>query len=149
MTQNMSASKLPNIALSQPLSSALAHSLAGINQYFLHARLLKHLGQVALADYAYKESIAEMKHADRIVEHILAAGAIPNMEKQAELFIGNDVRSILEGDVRRTEATRAELLPAIAQSNQVGDAPAQALFEKLLASCDERLAALAEHLSQL
>ena len=143
----LSAALTPSVAA--PLNGALAHALAGINQYFLHARILKHMGYMVLADNEYKESIAEMKHADRLVERILAVGGMPNMQEQAGIFVGQDVRSILEGDLKYAENSRSQLLPAIALSKQAGDAPSAAMLEKLLASTEERIAAARGHLNRI
>ena len=85
------------------LNALLKCKLTGINQYFLHARMLKHKGNLVLADYEYKASIDAMKYADMVVEHILSCGGMPQLQELDALAIGNTEKSMLENDMAHAE----------------------------------------------
>lgn len=121
------------------LNKALYNELTAINQYFLHAKMLKNWGLKELADHEYEESIDEMKHADKLAERILFLDGLPNFQALGKLRIGENPREVFNCDLALEMDGLPLLRDAIAHCESVSDYVSRELFVEILESEEEHV----------
>jgi bacterioferritin len=121
------------------LNKALYNELTAINQYFLHAKMLKNWGLKELAEHEYHESIDEMKHADKLSERILFLDGLPNFQALGKLRIGENPREVFNCDLALELDGLPLLREAIAHCESVSDYVSRKLFVDILESEEEHI----------
>lgn len=121
------------------LNKALFNELTAINQYFLHSRMYRNWGYAELAEHEYKESIDEMKHADKIIERILFLDGLPNLQQLGKLLIGENPKEVIACDLRLEQMAIPDLKAAIVYCESCGDFVSRELFVSILESEEEHV----------
>ncbi|TAK48965.1 MAG: bacterioferritin [Xanthobacteraceae bacterium] len=114
------------------LNRALRSELTAINQYWLHYRLFDNWGFKGLAKIWRKESIEEMEHADKLVDRILFLEGFPNLQVLDPLHIGQNVKEILECDLRAELSARTMYQESADYAFSVKDYVTRELFVKIM-----------------
>jgi len=139
----------PDNELIAYLNVVLKYKLTGINQYFLHARMLKYMGNVKLADYEYKSSIDIMKHSDMLVEHILSIGGFPDLQELSKLNIGETASEMLQSDLLLSEATLVAINAAIEIAERKEKMATAGILRKILEAQQEHIDFIHNQISYL
>jgi bacterioferritin len=121
------------------LNKALKLELTTVNQYFLHARMLKSWGFERLAKEEYEESIDEMKHADQLIERILFLEGLPNVQDLDKVYIGESVKECLEADLKAEQRARPAYIEAIQYFEQVRDYVSREIMVRILETEEEHI----------
>lgn len=121
------------------LNTQLTNELTAINQYFLHARTLRHWGVTKLGKHEYDESIEEMHHADWLIERILFLDGLPNVQRLNQIRVGETVEEILKSDLAIEEKAMADLREGIAYCESVRDYVSRDLLRRILDNEEEHV----------
>jgi bacterioferritin len=114
------------------LDTALEGELTAINQYFLHARMLENWGFVKRGKAEYEESLEEMKHADKLIQRILLLDGLPNLQDLGKLYIGENLKEVIECDLRLELEGIAHYRKAIEICEQAKDYVSRDLLVEIL-----------------
>jgi len=114
------------------LNEALQEELLAINQYFLHAEMCENWKYEALAKFIQKESIEEMRHAEKLIERILFLDGSPTLTGPAHLKIGKNVKEMLANDLALEIGACAMYNKFVKVATDAGDNSSAELFKALL-----------------
>jgi len=121
------------------LNEVLKAELTAINQYFLHAEMCENWGYERMAHHARKESIEEMQHAEKLIEHILYLDGTPNMSDYFKINIGQTVKAQLENDLNVEHDAVKRLNAGIETCVKAADNGSRELLEKILVDEEEHI----------
>ncbi len=128
------------------LAKMLKEELGAISEYFIHAEMCENWGYKKLSGHTKKESINEMKHAEKLIEHILFLDGAPNLNDMPKLVVGKDVKQQFENDLALEKNAVAEYNAGIAVCRKAGDQASADLLQKILADEEEHVDYLEEQL---
>lgn len=114
------------------LNEALKLELGAVNQYWLHYRMLANWGYAKLAKKERAESIEEMHHADKLIDRIIFLEGHPNLQTVAPLMIGENLKEVLECDLKGEHIARESYSKSREICREAGDYVTMQLFEELL-----------------
>jgi bacterioferritin len=131
----------------EALAKMLKEELGAISEYFIHAEMCESWGYKKLSEHTKKESINEMKHAEKLIERILFLEGTPNLNDMPKLNVGKDVKGQFLNDLALEKSAVIEYNAAIAACRKAGDNASADLLKVLLQDEEEHVDFLEEQLS--
>jgi bacterioferritin len=129
----------PDAKVMKALEDILSAELAAVNTYFIQAKLQENWGYERLAKHIYDESIAEMKHAEKLVDRIVYFDGIPNLNKIGRVRVGESVAEQLQIDLELEQGQVVRLNEAIALTRTVVDDGTRLVFEPMVEAGEESI----------
>jgi bacterioferritin len=121
------------------LNEVLKAELTAINQYFLHAEMCENWGYDRLAEHTRKESIEEMRHAEKLMERILYLDGTPNMSDYFKIMIGKDVLEQFNNDLQLEYDAVKRLNDFVEKARVAGDNGSRDLMQHILEDEEEHI----------
>ena len=114
------------------LNEALTAELTAVNQYFIASKMAKDWGYAKLAKEYYDESIAEMRHAETLIERILFLDGHPNLQRLFTVGVGESVIEQFRLNYEMEKAAVDRYRRAVATCADEGDPGTRTLIEGFL-----------------
>jgi bacterioferritin len=138
-----------NKKLIDALNARLSEELGAINQYIVHTEMLDNWGYVRLSKKVKARAIAEMKHAEKLIERIIFLEGTPVVSKLNPIRIGADVPKQLANDLAAENDAVAKYNATIKLAVEVGDNATKEVLDSILDDEDAHLNELEEQLDQI
>lgn len=121
------------------LNEVLTAELTAINQYFVHGEMCEEWGYERLHAIIRKQSIGEMKHAEKLIERVLYLKGIPNVQRLSKIRIGGTVPEQIESDLALEREALERLNRGIQICREEKDNGSADLLEEILKSEEEHV----------
>ena len=131
------------------LNKTLQEEFTALSQYFIHSEMCENWKYDHLSKHLKKVSIMEMKHAERLIEHILFLDGTPNMTGPTQIQVGKTVQDQLENDLKTELEAVKSYNDAVKLARAEGDNGSAELFTANLRDEEEHTDWLEAQLRQI
>jgi len=114
------------------LNARLSEELAAINQYMVHSEMCENWNYAVLSGVIKKRSIAEMIHAEKLIERILFLEGKPIVSNLGQITIGHDVPRMHTHDQDAELDAVAKYNQSIQLAAEAGDNATKVMLESIL-----------------
>jgi len=118
------------------MNKGIAREIQVSIQYMWQHVLWKGIKAFAVKDELKSAAITEMKHAEAIAERLAYLGGTPTT-KPEPIFVGENLKEMLEKDKKDEEGAIALYKKIIEAAKKEGDETTKRLFQKILADEEE------------
>ena len=105
----------------QVLQENLTDELGVVHGYVLHAEMCENWGYKTLAAATTKRGIEEMKHAEKLITHMLFLEGAPDVQTMPKVHIGKDVEEQFAKNLEDELAAIASYNRGVAICTKAGD----------------------------
>jgi len=123
----------------EALNAGLTIELTAINLYFIHSKMLSSWGLKKLADYYYKESIEEMKHADEVIDRILFLDGVPAISRYGVINVGDKPQAMIENGMELEIKGASTYNEAVRLAADVKDNSSRELMERMVVESEQSI----------
>jgi bacterioferritin len=138
-----------NDTIIQHLNTRLAEELTAINQYFVHSEMCENWNYEPLSDAIKKRAMAEMKHAEKLIERIIFLEGQPIVSKLNDIHIGADVPVMHKNDLDAEYSAVHNYNDSIRVCAELGDDGTKKLLEGILKDEEDHVDWLEAQLDQI
>jgi bacterioferritin len=131
------------------LNKTLQEEFTALSQYFIHSEMCENWKYDLLSKHLKKVSIMEMKHAEKLIEHILFLDGTPKMTGPSHVKIGKTVKDQLENDLKSELDAIQSYNDAVKLARAEGDNGSAEIFTANLKDEEEHTDWLEAQLSQI
>ena len=114
------------------LNEALTAELTAVNQYFIASKMAADWGYAKLAKDYYDESIAEMRHAETLIERILFLDGTPNLQRLFTVAVGETAIEQFRLNYAMEQAAVDRYRRGVEICSQEGDTGSRVFLEEFL-----------------
>jgi bacterioferritin len=133
----------------ETLNARLAEELTAISQYTVHAEMLENWHYGKLYGPVWKRAIAEMKHAEKLIERILFLEGRPIVSNLNQMHIGAVVPDMHKNDLDAEYGAVRAYNDSIKLAVEVGDNGTKQLLEGILDDEEDHVDWLEAQLDQI
>ena len=133
----------------EQLNMRLAEELTAINQYIVHSEMCENWRYKKLHEMAFKRSMQEMKHAEKLIARILFLEGVPIVSELNKIHIGSDVSKMHINDRSAEAAAIRGYNESIRLAVEVGDNGSRELFESILKEEEEHVDLIEAQMDQI
>jgi bacterioferritin len=116
----------------QALQENLTDELGVVHGYMLHAEMCENWGYKVLAVTTTKRGIEEMKHAEKLMSHMLFLEGAPDVQTLPKVHIGKDVEEQFAKNLEDELVAIASYNKGIAICTKAGDNASADLMKGIL-----------------